>query len=69
MVGLILWLRYALFNILPWFSFNKIYARYFERPGTKAYSLAWAKQLFASLSELRILTPFDHGDKLPSNVG
>ncbi len=36
-VGLILWLRYALLGLRPWLTFNQVYGDYLESPGTKAY--------------------------------
>ena len=69
MVGLMLWVRYALFGLRPWLTLNQIYARYLESPGTKAYSVAEARQLFSKFSEVEISTPLGHGDLLESNVG
>jgi ubiquinone/menaquinone biosynthesis C-methylase UbiE len=69
MVGLMLWVRYALFGLRPWLTLNQIYARYLESPGTKAYSVAEARQLFSKFSEVQISTPLGHGDLLESNVG
>jgi SAM-dependent methyltransferase len=69
MVGLMLWVRYALLGLRPWLTLNQVYARHLESPGTKAYSVAEAKQLFSAFSEVRISTPLGHGDLLESNVG
>ena len=69
MVGLMLWVRYALLKFQPWLSLNQIYALYLESPGTKAYSVNEAKLLFSSFREVSISTPLGHGDLLESNVG
>lgn len=69
MVGLMLWLRYALLAFRPFLSLHHIYALHLESPGTKAYSVAEARKLFAAFTEVKIVTPLGHGDLLESNVG
>ena len=69
MVGLMLWLRYALLAGRPWRSLRGVYAEHLESPGTKAYSRAEARRLFAAFSNVRISTPLSHGDLLESGVG
>jgi SAM-dependent methyltransferase len=69
MVGFMLWLRYALFSGRPWRSLADIYANHLESPGTKAYSITEARQLFAQFSDVKISTPLGHGDLLESDVG
>lgn len=68
-VGVMLWLRYALLAGRPWRSLRSIYAKHLESPGTKAYSVSEAKQLFAAFSDVKISTPLGHGDLLESDVG
>ncbi|HXH29528.1 MAG TPA: class I SAM-dependent methyltransferase [Bacteriovoracaceae bacterium] len=68
-VGLMLWIRYALLGLRPWLSLTQIYARYLESPGTKAYSVAEARQLFSAFSEVKIHTVLTHGDLLESGAG
>jgi ubiquinone/menaquinone biosynthesis C-methylase UbiE len=68
-MGVMLWLRYALFLGRPWRSLNQIYAQYLESPGTKAYSIPQAYQLFAQFSNIEITTCLSHGDLLASNAG
>jgi SAM-dependent methyltransferase len=68
-IGLMLWLRYALLAGRPWRSLRSIYAEHLESPGTKAYSYAEARQLFSLFSDLKISTPIAHGDLLESDVG
>ena len=69
LVGLMLWFRYSLLGLQPWLSLRDIYARYLESPGTKAYSVAEARQLFSAFSEVRIRTVLTHGDLLDSMAG
>ncbi len=69
MIGLMLWLRYALLAGRPWRRLRSIYAEHLESPGTKAYSYAEARQLFAQFTDVKIATPLAHGDLLESNVG
>jgi len=69
MIGLMLWLRYALLAGQPWLSLRSIYSKHLESPGTKAYSYVEARQLFSLFSDLKILTPLAHGDLLESDVG
>lgn len=69
MVGLMLWLRYALLRLRPWTSMAEIYARYLESPGTKAYSITEARKLFAAFGDVKIQTVLTHGDLLESGAG
>jgi SAM-dependent methyltransferase len=69
MVGMMLWLRYALLAGKPWRSLQSVYAEHLESPGTKAYSIAEARQLFDDFIDVRISTPLGHGDLLESDVG
>ena len=57
MVGLMLWLRYALLKGRPWRSLRGVYAQHLESPGTKAYSRAEAKRLLLQFSDVKISTP------------
>jgi len=69
LVGIMLWLRFALLEIRPWLSLTEIYARYLESPGTKAYSIKDARKLFSAFREVNIHTVLTHGDLLESNAG
>ena len=69
MIGYMLWVRYALLRLRPWITLREIYARYLESPGTKAYSVTEARQLFSDFKDVIIKTPLGHGDLLESNVG
>ena len=69
MIGLMLWVRYALLRLRPFTSLKEIYARYLESPGTKAYTVVEARQLFSAFSEVTIRTILTHGDLLESEAG
>ena len=69
MVGLMLWVRYALLRFRPWLTLEYIYSHYLESPGTKAYSVDEAKLLFSAFSEVSIKTLLTHGDLLESSAG
>lgn len=69
MIGLMLWLRYALLRLKPWTTLPEIYARHLESPGTKAYSVAEAHQLFVAFRKTSIRTQLTHGDLLESEAG
>jgi SAM-dependent methyltransferase len=69
MVGLMLWIRYALLVLRPWLSLTQIYSRHLESPGTKAYSVAQARQLFSAFGEVEIRNVLTHGDLLESDAG
>ena len=68
MFGYMLLVRYALLRLRLWITLREIYEQYLESPGTKAYSLAEAKQLFSEFRDVIIKTPLGHGDLLKSNV-
>lgn len=68
-VGFMLWLRYALFRMRPMTSLATIYSKHLESPGTKAYSVAEARELFKQFRALDIQTTLTHGDLLTSSAG
>ena len=69
LVGVMLWVRYALLRMRPWMGLAEVYSRYLESPGTKAYSCAEARALFAAFKDVRIHTVLTHGDLLESGAG
>jgi ubiquinone/menaquinone biosynthesis C-methylase UbiE len=69
LVGFMLWLRYALLRLRPWTSLREIYDRYLESPGTKAYTVAEAREMFHQFAELNISIALTHGDLLESAAG
>lgn len=69
LVGIMLWTRYALLRGRPWTPLSEIYAKHLESPGTKAYTVAEARRLFAGFDNVRIRTVLTHGDLLSSGAG
>ena len=69
MIGYMLWVRYALLRLRQWITLTEIYSKYLESPGTKAYSVGEARQLFSDFRDVTITTPLGHGDLLESDVG
>ncbi len=69
LVGIMLWVRYALLRLRPWLSLAQIYARYLESPGTKAYSVREARAMFANFRDVHIRTQLGQGDLLESQAG
>ena len=68
-VGYMLWLRYAFLRLRWGLTLADIYSRYLESPGTKAYSLDEARELFSQFSDVRVSTVLTHGDLLASAAG
>jgi len=68
-VGYMLWFRYAFLKFKPFTSLNKIFSNYLESPGTKAYSVNEAKELFNKFTSVNITTVLTHGDLLCSEAG
>jgi ubiquinone/menaquinone biosynthesis C-methylase UbiE len=68
-VGYMLWIRYALLRLRPFTSLNEIYSKYLESPGTKAYTVKEASQLFNMFASTQIETVLTHGDLLTSAAG
>lgn len=68
-VGYMLWLRYALGRGKPRMSLASIYDQYLESPGTKAYTIEEARQLFTGFEIQDIHTELTHADLLTSDVG
>lgn len=69
LIGAMLWTRYALLAGRPWTSMRSIYARHLESPGTKAYTVAEARDLFSDFNSVTIRTVLTHGDLLESAAG
>ncbi|HJZ71316.1 MAG TPA: class I SAM-dependent methyltransferase [Vicinamibacterales bacterium] len=69
LVGFMLWCRYAVLAGRPWQSLNTIFANHMESPGTRAYSVAEARDLFRNFASVTIHTVLTHGDLLESDVG
>ena len=69
LVGYMLWLRYGLFAGRPFRSLSDIYAHHLESPGTKAFSVPEARDLFASFSSADFRVCLGPGDLLEGAVG
>jgi len=68
-VGLALWIRYALLAMRPFTSLTEIYSKYLESPGTKAYTKVECEDLFSQFSDVTITINLTHGDLLSSQAG
>jgi hypothetical protein len=69
LVGLMLWVRYALLRGCPFMRLDEVYATYLESPGTKAYTIAAARKLCRGFRTVDIHTVLTHGDLLSSGAG
>ena len=69
LVGLMLWVRYALLRGRPFKSLQSIYGGYLESPGTKAYSIKEARALFTGFSQVMTSIRFSPGDTLEGASG
>ncbi|MDC0225507.1 class I SAM-dependent methyltransferase [Gammaproteobacteria bacterium] len=69
MVGFMLWVRYALLRLKPFTGLSEIYSSYLESPGTKAYTIDEAHDLFSDFENVSIETVLTHGDLLTSRAG
>lgn len=69
MVGVMLWICFALLAGRVWRGLRSIYAEHLESPGTKAYSYSEARDIFSRFSSEAISTPLSHGNLLDSAVG
>ncbi|NDA63997.1 MAG: methyltransferase domain-containing protein, partial [Chitinophagia bacterium] len=68
-VGYMLWLRYGLLKLRPFITLKEIYDQYLESPGTKAYTIREAQQIFHQFSKVHISTTLTHADLLISDAG
>jgi ubiquinone/menaquinone biosynthesis C-methylase UbiE len=69
LVGAMLWLRYGLCAGRPGRSLADIYFHHLESPGTKAYTVAQARQLFARFTRVRVRAQLSFADLLEGSVG
>ena len=69
MVGLMLWLRYALLRGRPFTSLASIYRRFLKSPGTKAYTRAEGLALFAGAENRQARSVLTYADLLSSGAG
>ena len=69
LVGYMLWLRYGLLRGRLLLPLDAIYANYLESPGTKAYNVGQARDLFPGANGLVIRSVLTHGDLLEGAAG
>jgi ubiquinone/menaquinone biosynthesis C-methylase UbiE len=69
MVGYVLWARYGLLALRPFRSLNEIYAHHLESPGTKAFTVREARQMFSDFSSVAVDIKLGLGDLLQGAVG
>jgi SAM-dependent methyltransferase len=69
LVGAMLWIRYALLRGRPFRSLDSVYSEHLESPGTKAYSRAQARALFAQFATVRLDIRLSNGDLLEGAAG
>jgi len=69
LVGVMLWLRYALLVGRPWCPLRELYARHLESPGTKAYTPGEARAMFSSFDAVHLRSELSPGDLLLGAVG
>jgi SAM-dependent methyltransferase len=69
LVGAMLWLRYGLLAGRPLRPLRELYARHLESPGTKAYSCAEARGLFAGFASVAMRSELSPGDLLTGAAG
>jgi ubiquinone/menaquinone biosynthesis C-methylase UbiE len=69
LTGYLLWVRYALLRGRPWRSLDDVYWHHLESPGTKAYTVAEARELFAKFREVACRVQLSFGDLLLGEVG
>jgi ubiquinone/menaquinone biosynthesis C-methylase UbiE len=67
--GYLLWLRYALLAGRPWRSLDDVYWHHLESPGTKAYRLRQARQMFEPFSAVDCRVQLAFGDLLLGEAG
>jgi ubiquinone/menaquinone biosynthesis C-methylase UbiE len=64
--GFMLWLRYGM---LAGRGLSEVYAHYLESPGTKAYTVDEAKQMFGKFGNVAARSQLSFGDLLQGSVG
>lgn len=67
--GWMLWIKYGLLKVRPLITMAEIYDKHLESPGTKAYSLAEARDLAKKFSHVDCSVQLGFGDLLEGDVG
>ena len=57
------------YELEPFMGLSEIYSSYLESPGTKAYTINEAHDLFSDFENVSIETVLTHGDLLTSKAG
>lgn len=68
-IGLMLWVRYALLRGRPWHGLTQMYDEHLESPGTKAYTPSQARAMFAIFKACTVESVVTHGDLLEGQAG
>ena len=68
-VGLMLWLRYALFAGRPFTSLNELFATRFESVGTKAFTIPEVREMFTDFAKISVTRHLSFVDLLRGHVG
>jgi ubiquinone/menaquinone biosynthesis C-methylase UbiE len=69
LVGDLLWLRYALLAGKPRRTLAEVYAEHLESPGTQAFTVPEARELFRRFSRVDARSQLSFGDLLEGAVG
>jgi SAM-dependent methyltransferase len=69
LTGYMLWLRYGLLHGRPWRGLDDIYCHHLESPGTKAYTVREAREMFGQFADVSCRVQLCFGDLLEGNVG
>jgi len=69
LVGYMLWARYGLFAGRPFRSLADIYDHHLESPGTKAFTVGEARQMFSDFCTVAVDIKLGLGDLLQGAVG
>jgi len=69
LIGYMLWIRYGLLKGRPFKPLRDIYFNHLESPGTKAYSIEEARNMFSQFSKVDTKVQLSFGDLLEGAVG
>jgi len=69
LTGYMLWTRYGLLAGRPLRGLDDVYAHHLESPGTKAYSVAEAREMFRPFARVEVAVRLNHGDLLRGAAG
>jgi hypothetical protein len=64
-----LWARYGLLALRPFRTLNEVYSQHLESPGTKAFTIQEARQMFSGFSSVVVDINLSLGDLLQGAVG